>query len=445
MAAIEAEIDSSKGQKGIFVPIKLLETLAQYRLGDPRKNASTCAELAEALLKKGDYYKARYCLEVEAKWHRIRKDEAAELGATRRIGEAFVAESEGKAQGESVSFMVASNFMVQGIEALRQAREPQERIKALKKRLAHFQEKSLEEMKPMHFSIDIAEAVNAAQEQVKGKTFPEAVAVLVLGSSLCKPTKLRAEALTIAAEHPISHLFPRVMVDHKGRAIAKRGAVLGSESERQEEEVTALMFENAAQFHWSVRAEAFINPARIQILNDHRPSFSDIAPLIQYNPFVPPGHETLILRGLHAGFHGDLVLATHLLVPQIENSLRYILEGQGVDVSNLLSDGTQPVKILGTLLALPQAKEILGDDLVFELQGHLLEKTAFDLRNRLAHGFVTEDECSSVPGLCVWWLVLRICVQARAGHFQKQASDVLPPAELSGADLPPAPEKKEEE
>ena len=128
------------------------------------------------------------------------------------------------------------------------------------------------------------------------------------------------------------------------------------------------------------------------------------------SPVVPPGHEGIFLRGIHAGFHGDFVVASHLLVPQIENSLRYILECQGVDVSNLMSDGTQPVKMLRSLFSFPELEQILGADMCFELRGHLIEKSGYDYRNRVSHGFVTEADCLSHAAVSIWWLTLRLCL-----------------------------------
>jgi len=170
------------------------------------------------------------------------------------------------------------------------------------------------------------------------------------------------------------------------------------------------MFSTAAQFMWSLRVSCYIEPARSQIFSEHHPTFEDLAFLVRDNPFVPSGHEALFLRGIHAGFNGDFVVASHLLIPQIENSIRYVLESNGVDVSNLMSDGTQPVKVLGALFGMKETQEVFGESLCFELRGCLIEKTGYDFRNRLAHGFVSERECYSSAAGMVWWLVLRICL-----------------------------------
>jgi hypothetical protein len=136
---------------------------------------------------------------------------------------------------------------------------------------------------------------------------------------------------------------------------------------------------------------------------------------------VPTGHEEIFARGLAAGFQADFLVASHLLVPQVENSLRFVLEANGVNVANLLSDMTQPVKLLGQLLGMGETSDIFGEDAVFELRGCLIEKHGFDLRNRVAHGFVTAHECNNGSGpVLAWWLILRLCV---AGFLTSAAND----------------------
>lgn len=107
-------------------------------------------------------------------------------------------------------------------------------------------------------------------------------------------------------------------------------------------------------------------------------------------------------------------------MPQIENSIRYVLESRDVDVSNFKSDGLQPVKILSGLLDLPDTKQIFPPDLIFELRGNLIEKTGTDFRNRVAHGFVSEYECYTTAPITLWWLTLRICLTPLAQQLSRQ-------------------------
>lgn len=134
--------------------------------------------------------------------------------------------------------------------------------------------------------------------------------------------------------------------------------------------------------------------------------------LTSNNPFVPPGREYLFAHGLHAGLIGDFVVSTHVLIPQIENSIRYILERQGTITSSLNSKGIQDQKNLNNLLYDPYQQELLkifGEDIVFEFQGLLVEKFGSNLRNKMAHGLMNPAEFYSYSTIYLWWLILRIC------------------------------------
>jgi hypothetical protein len=74
---------------------------------------------------------------------------------------------------------------------------------------------------------------------------------------------------------------------------------------------------------------------------------------------------------------------------------------------------------------MPQTTKVFGEAYVFELRGALCEKFGFDLRNRLAHGFLTESECYGADVVLIWWLVLRLCVYSvlRAVNEQVPTGD----------------------
>jgi len=182
------------------------------------------------------------------------------------------------------------------------------------------------------------------------------------------------------------------------------------EGEEAEEAFQSEMFSHFSRFLMPHKTRCFIEPAREQFIFDHQPDIYDLIFIVRNNPFIPEHHEGIFLRGLHAGFHGDFLLASSLLVPQIENSIRSFLEVRGVDVTNLMDDGTQPYKLLGPLFDLPETTEIFSESFVFELRALLIEKSGPEFRNRYAHGFVTEAECHSETAIYLWWLVLRICL-----------------------------------
>jgi hypothetical protein len=389
---------------------QLMHIVLRVGVGDPAEFAALASSIAADAKAKGDTHKAKAYWEVEAEWQKRAKDTAAEQKARLAAAEASVIDAENRARGKGASFMAAASLLSKAIEELRQAGAAKERVEELRGRLNDWQQRSLSEFQTFSTGIDISKLVLGARDHVKANDFPQAVLKLAFGQDLADPKSLKDEVVNTAKEAPLTYLMGAAMVDHQGRTTARKESLFNLKGEALEQALEAESFSHASLFDWPLRVDGFIELARAQILNDRKPTFQDLLFIVRNNPFIPSGHEGIFLRGLHAGFHGDFLVATHLLTPQIENSLRYVLESHGVDVSNLMSDGTQPVKVLRAILGMAETKQIFGEALCFELRGCLIEKTGYDFRNRVAHGFVHEGECYSHAGVTMWWLVLRICL-----------------------------------
>lgn len=134
-----------------------------------------------------------------------------------------------------------------------------------------------------------------------------------------------------------------------------------------------------------------------------------LLPFVSNNPFVPEGRELIYAQGLHHGLKGGLLVAAHLLIPQIENSVRHVLAENGVLASTLSNSGIQEERNLNRTLYEPKLEELWGEDIVFDLQGLLVERFGSNLRNRMAHGLMELDSFSSYSILYVWWTTLYIC------------------------------------
>jgi len=145
---------------------------------------------------------------------------------------------------------------------------------------------------------------------------------------------------------------------------------------------------------------------------EHRIRIEDVLPFVANNPFVPQGREYIYARGLHAGFTGDFLVAAHLLLPQVENSIRHLLYQQGHVVSNLTSHDIQNELDLNTVYDKfrKELTAILGEDIAFDLEGLLIERFGSNLRNETAHGLMNHDQFFSGSVVYFWWLTLHLCV-----------------------------------
>jgi hypothetical protein len=187
------------------------------------------------------------------------------------------------------------------------------------------------------------------------------------------------------------------------------GRVIARQPQDSEESLRADMFNNAS-YARGIHVQALLEPARQQILSEHYVRLDDFLPLLTNNPLVRPGRELIIARGLHSGLQGDFLTAVHLLIPQLEDSIRYLLSHLGIITSGLDDDGIQEEYNLNRMLTTSQLREplerVLGEDLVFDLRGLLVERFGANLRNDMAHGLISHDAFYSTAAYYLWWLTL---------------------------------------
>jgi len=195
-----------------------------------------------------------------------------------------------------------------------------------------------------------------------------------------KVDKLKEDVKKHANQYPLQHIFGGVAVNNMGKVIGQQASMLSSDPNEVEEATRQNMLKHA-EYHRLVVTQSVIEPARHQIIIEHNPQLSDTLPLIYNNPFVPEGREMIYAEGLLKGLEGDFLSAMHLLIPQIENTMRYILRKNGALTSNIDSEGIQDERSLNDTLFRPEIIEIFGDDIIFDLQGLLVERFGANLRN----------------------------------------------------------------
>jgi hypothetical protein len=137
-------------------------------------------------------------------------------------------------------------------------------------------------------------------------------------------------------------------------------------------------------------------------------SEAEVYELVSGSIFISPGQFPLYVHGLYNGFCGNFAVALHLLIPQIEAGLRFILKDNGVVTTKYL-DEVQTEN--GLTSSLNNLKGILHEDLLFDLEGLLNEPFGDNLRNDLSHGLVEISKLYSASGFYTWWLALKLSLE----------------------------------
>lgn len=169
------------------------------------------------------------------------------------------------------------------------------------------------------------------------------------------------------------------------------------------------MYNQVVRSRYPTRVDGIIDPARRTIIRQHRVVPDSFHALVYHNPVVPVGREYLFARGLNAWMYGDLPVAAHLLVPQLENSLRNLLARAGGRTTTLGPGGVQHDRTLGSVLSADQLEKMLGPNVLFDLRCLLSDSFGANLRNLLSHGLIGHATMYSAPVSYLCWLVLHLC------------------------------------
>lgn len=414
--------------------VDLMRVLLEVESGDAIKFAGDCELIASKAETKSAWSVARVYWQCKADWHRLGNQPDEHRLALIRAAETYVGEAESALKRPTPSHGACVGNLQRAVEALRRIPNTKERVDELHLRILKEQELSMGETTTHSIQTDISGMVKATVAMFKGKPKSDVLIGLAIFGAWPEKEALRTSAQEIAKESVWSQIVPTVFTTGKGKKIAEKpGGIFQSEDE-QTLSLKAQMMEQA-KWNRGLMVNGGIKPALHVINGDHFILREDLIFLVENNPFVPPGQEGIFLRGLHAGITGDFLVATHLLIPQIENSIRHLLTHYAGDprTSKLRQDLSQPERDLNELLYHEEVENVLGADLVFTLRALLIEPGfGANIRNNLAHGLMSTDQFVDADAIYAWWLVWRICCMPMV--MQLQGEGMQPPDETPDSD-----------
>ena len=387
-------------------------------MGDPSKYSLLAERKALAAESSSNWHVARHYWIIKSRWERLAENADAEKEALIRSAETYVREAQEKIVGDNPNFSVASGHIQSAIDSYRRIGGQQPRVDALHRLLLEYQEKSVSELRAISVSFDPTEAQERARSFVNGKPLLDALMALAMMRNT-KKDDIERQVIEEAKQFPLQHLFTGVAINEHGKVVHRKPGMMSDDPEERNAAIRAEMLQKATMTQ-QISVITVIEPVRQQILSEHYVRESDFFDLAQGSAFVPLGREAIFSRGLHAGFIGDFLVSVHLLIPQIENSIRHLLQQRGVITSYLNSEGIQDEKDINTLLYLPELKEILGEDMLFDLQCILVERVGSNMRNRMAHGLLDETGFSGAIAEYVWWIALKLCFIGWLSVIQQQ-------------------------
>ena len=290
----------------------------RFRIGEP----TAVARNAETLAATGgpDAFTSRELWELASRAHQQSGNDTQRDRCLGSAAECLVA----LAEADGGRGIVAASHLMDAIEALRRIPNTEERRRQLEPRLREAQTSIRDQMGTISTPVDLTELHKDARESVGGLSLSYALAAFAQLATSRTPDELRDEERKLAGENLFASLIPKAMVDDEGKVVSKSPAFVGD----VETDDLALHHSIARNegFRRQLVASGLIDPARRLIHVEHPLEQRDFIPLVAMSPFVPADRADLFSLAFARFFGGDFISALHILVPQLENSLRYILE-----------------------------------------------------------------------------------------------------------------------
>jgi hypothetical protein len=345
---------STKPDSGLLC-LRLMEMLLKHKAGE----ATKCAALSETLARTFDDNKqwdfANFYWELAAEWHRRAKDEGAARESRIRGAESWVCKAEHNLTDGKLGAGFSAHWIGVGLETLRQAGARPVRIEQLHRRLRELQKLAMSELSPLQLSDSVVasyesaieKVADAARTHVSGHSFDEALFKLAFIRQPVDPKDVIQCVENESSQTVFRNLFPSTAVSSSGLTTEEMPPRPLTEGPALDDWRMQNAFLHARSFEWPTEVEAYVEPARQEFIKEHGASLSALSGVVYANPFVPEGREKIFARGLAAGFNNDWLIATHLLIAQLEAAIRTVFNRCGIVTSNFESNATQEERQLG--------------------------------------------------------------------------------------------------
>lgn len=403
------KLKSSYLDDKLYLSSKIITLLVQEKYGDSSKLYNICIDRADEAEKEKEFRKSRTYLEHCIKDY-ITKDNEKKNDIRKRIARTYEEDAKYTLEKDETNYFIAAHHIKGAIEANRKIPNNKSKIDELHKLLMFYQQESIKYMKEISCNVELpkemSEIINNKIDSFKGKDKEYVLKSFAFFEGIPKKETIKRQVEEESNLYPLQNLFPSVKINEKGKTISKdEGSNLGENNADIENKMYS-----KAKLYFDMQTITLSEPIRKVIIEEHSISEDDLYEILNDNYLIPKERVKFYAKGFAAGFNGDFIVSSHLLIPQLENSIRYILEKNGVVVTTISNTGVQEEKNVNTLLKEEKLVELFGEDLIFILRALLIEKSGDNFRNDISHGLMSYERCEGNCAKYLWWLVWKMCV-----------------------------------
>ena len=412
--------DARYPENGYF-PLQLGEVLLRFQHTEESAQniAQSLEDTASLAFTDHDYVASRQYAELAAKWHASNENETKRWEMTELQARSWVGLAEAQLVDQD-NALAALTFYDHAIKLYRsvprahRSEEIEQELVRLEGEYRNAGHLSSDSMVPMSTTIDISDMIRDVVSDISGKPLPDALYRL---ANLSRPKKasIRKFAEESASKYPLSSLMASTGVLSDGRVSGKSPGAMDD----YEAHIWHKMLEQYSQ-EVLISTRGLIIPGLETFSNEHRLGVRDFVHIAQLSPVVPPDRHHIIGKGLHEGYQSDFASAISILVPQLENIIRYHLSKRDVDTTTTTPEGLIHYVGMSALVDKEHIEEIFGENFVFEFKAMFCDSQGSNLRNDLAHGILDDERYFSVEAVYAWHILFRLVFNSYWIAAQKQ-------------------------
>lgn len=379
---------------------ELFKLIKKYRLKIDNEHHENYlkigVEIAEMYEEKKDLDSARvwweFCVSL---FYKLDRNECAQkcLG---KIAFNYYGLAQEELQKDNVNYHHVVHKMESAIEFSKMAKVEKEIVRKWNLERDEYQKKSISQYKRFESpDFCIANELKAIEEDLAGKNYMQMLFYIgQLSCSLDYDVEFKAASINAPISEPI---LRRKMQNEVGKTIYI------SQGSEEFPFLLTLLYE----LHYNRVANKILYSIDL-LQRRYFLRIEEILVITKDNIFIPKDREVMIASGIREGLKNNYIKSLSILIPQFENSIRYFLEQIGVSVTSTKEDSVEEVKSLGGLLEIEELEKILGVNIVKDLQYLFVNQGGKNLRNRLAHGLMSEEEFRSSGGIYAFGIILKI-------------------------------------
>lgn len=247
----------------------------------------------------------------------------------------------------------------------------------LLRRIRDLGPKTLDDLKPITTQMKIAKEEMEAyvRELIDGDL--DTALGRIAGHYLPRKDQVEKQVRDLSAQAPLTSLFTAQFVDHKGRPTATVGSI--------EDDLDGHIIKHMAQ---NIEFSAvFLREVMAALVSKFAVRPNTLTEYLCRTPLLEDDARAIVERGITAYLDGDALVAMHVLIPQVENAVRVLVENTGGTVLRPNRSGGMDLKTFDELLRDERVSSVFrGEDVPLYLRVLFTERRGLNLRNDVCHG-----------------------------------------------------------